>query len=174
MTKPDEPEVSSPTRSGMTRAELIVTVLIIVVLVAFLIPAIYASREASRRMASSNNLKVIALALHNYESAYQRLPSGCDAGGKHGWTTYVSPFLEASAWYNKVDYDVSWEHALNRHHFGAVTSTFRIPNGGPYYTSEGFGITNYLGNPSVLHRASFVKFSDISAGLQHVWLAGEV
>lgn len=70
-------------RRGLTWIEVVVVMLVVIVLAALLLPAVRTSREAARRMQCSNNLKRIALAFINYESAFNHLPSamaGTDVG----------------------------------------------------------------------------------------------
>lgn len=87
---------------------LVLGVLVCGVLAALLIPAVSAARDAAQRMQDSNNLKQIALAVHNYESAYKKMPApvAINSKGEKVWSWSVSllPYCEKTQIYNQVNF----------------------------------------------------------------------
>jgi prepilin-type N-terminal cleavage/methylation domain-containing protein len=79
---------------AFTLVELLVVIAIIGILIALLLPAIQAARETARRMQCTNNLKQLALAMHNYHDARKKFPSGIIRGTSWAWGSQILPFLE--------------------------------------------------------------------------------
>ncbi|HEX3598863.1 MAG TPA: DUF1559 domain-containing protein [Lacipirellulaceae bacterium] len=91
---------------GFTLVELLVVIAIIGILVALLLPAIQAAREAARRAQCQSNMKNVALAVLNYESAYKKFPPGFlsqpSSVEAWGWAVFALPYLEEQGIYDQM------------------------------------------------------------------------
>ena len=127
---------------GFTLVELLVVIAIIAMLVTLLLPAVQAAREAARRIQCTNNLKQLSLGMLNYESALQGFPSGAvswtaaEYAGKgpgswyddHGWYSQIGSFIEQQAWYDMIDFEVSFSHVVNNQARKTKIESFACPS----------------------------------------------
>lgn len=155
---------SGELRFGFTLVELLVVIAIIGILVGLLLPAVQAAREAARRVQCTNNLKQIGIAIHNYESAHRRFPSGYvsystrtgrgpgwaaidpgtwDAAPGWGWAALLLPFLEQGNISNAAAADRAIWDAANRELVQTTIPVYLCPSSsGP---TDAFVVQNETG-----------------------------
>ncbi|MBI1248516.1 DUF1559 domain-containing protein [bacterium] len=115
------PSKTSRARSAFTLVELLVVIAIIGVLIALLLPAVQQAREAARRMQCTNQLKQLALAMHNYHDTYKLFPPGSvnlstNTGANQNltnWAICILPYIEQNALYERYNQNVYNSHTSN-------------------------------------------------------------
>ena len=146
------------------------------ILVALLLPAIQAAREAARRSQCSNNLKQIALAMHNYHDTYKTFPPAYipDKDGKpmHSWRVLILPFLEQKALYDQYNFNEPWDSPANQLVNNTMIPVFRCPS-----STAGPIETNYMvvtGPGTVFDGAKATTMSEITDGTSNTIMVVEV
>jgi hypothetical protein len=107
-------------------------VLVIPCLIALLLPAVQQAREAARRTQCKNNMKAIALAMHNYHDTYGSFPPAYipDENGKpmHSWRVLILPMLDQQFLYSQYDFDQPWDSPANRSVMDRMPAIYGCPS----------------------------------------------
>lgn len=187
-------------KRAFTLVELLVVIAIIGVLIALLLPAVQAAREAARRSQCMNNLKQLALGMHNYHDINGEFPRNRYGGTDFGWNAWhswsasykVLPFIEQENLYDRFDRSQGWGYHYNDVMLTKV-DTFLCPSaasrpdrssvswGGPgsnYGWCTGSTVKTVWGNANefngmIIHRKE-LKMADTTDGLSNTIIASEI
>jgi hypothetical protein len=101
--------------------------------VGLLLPAVQKARAAARDAQSMNNLRQIALAMHNYHDTYRALPAPAnyDGDGKPllSWRVHILPYIEQDGLYRKFKLDEPWDSKHNKELIKEMPTVYKVPGG---------------------------------------------
>ena len=143
--------------------------------IAVALPPIQAARTAARRVQSINNLKQLALAMHNYHDTHKMFPRPSNneyydyknsrwmaAQHPYSWRVALLPFLEQRALYDTYRFDQPWDGEANKLVSDTQVPTFRDPS-----STADANVASYflLVGPSTMSPGDKdVRFRDITDG----------
>lgn len=193
--------VRSERRRGVTLIELLVVIAMIAVVAGLLLPAVQQAREVARRLQCQNNLRQIALATHNYESAMKCFPPGRGAPLPLAFSTFafLLPQLEQVSLWKEIRFDqapvdfnvgsITHSGQANRMAAEVSLAVLLCPSdaNGPRVEGQSYGATSYSGNAGtglvdqgnlvqadgVFYLRSQTKIRDIGDGLSQTALFSE-
>lgn len=137
----------------------------------FLLPALEAAREAARRDQIMRNMKLLILAMLNYEAdnnhlppavVYEQLPDGKRVA--HSWRVEILPYLEGAGPELAEQYrkDEPWDSEANLKVLAKMPEVFRSPSDDSTSTDTSyFAIT---GPETIFHNEKGCKFTEITDG----------
>lgn len=131
-------------------------------------------RGAADRSVSANNLKQIALAMHNYHDAYGAFPPAAvvDKDGKPllSWRVLILPFIEQDNLFKEFKPDEPWDSEHNKKLIGKMPRTYQVPNRG----DPKAGNTHYrvfTGKGAAFDLLQGAKITDFTDGTSNTVLA---
>lgn len=140
--------------------------------VGMMMPAIDKVQLSAGRMKDSNNLKQLAVAMHNHEGVYGYFPSqdGGAPGKKGGlsWRVHLLPFIEQENLYKQFKLDEPWDSPTNKKLIEQMPATYASP-----LASDPAGQTRYKvfsGTDAVIYPGSKTTIPGITDGTSNTIL----
>ena len=161
-------------RAGFTLIELLVVIAILAVLIGLLLPAVQKVREAASRMKCANNLKQMALAMHDYHDANGAFPPAFAKPSDYGWQVWILPYVEQGALYNAIN-PTATTLAVNANTILPVSIYVCPSDPGPAINPffAGYAKSNYAVSEQVSDGGSAINILSITDGTSNTFMIGE-
>jgi prepilin-type processing-associated H-X9-DG protein len=140
-----------------------------------LIDAVHKIRDSAKRMQSQNNLKQIALAMHNYHDTFGAFPPAAiyDKNGKPllSWRVMILPFVEQDNLYKEFHLDEPWDSEHNKKLLAQMPPIYRAEE-----EDAKKHLTRYLGfagKNALFDGAKGIRMADITDGTSNTIMVAE-
>jgi RNA polymerase sigma factor (sigma-70 family) len=132
--------------------------------------------SAAARMRSVNNLKQIALALHNYHSTYGSLPPAAiyskDGKPLLSWRVAILPFIEQDGLYRAFHLNEPWDSTHNKKLLDQVPKAY-VPVGGENKDKRSTYYQVFVGKGTIFEGKKGITFQDVPDGTSNTLLVVE-
>ncbi len=128
-------------RAAFTMVEMLVVLCLMAIFISVLLPATQEAREAARLTACENNLRTLAIALHNYHESHSVFPAASVSWDRQrtpsdplqdrrqwSWITAVLPELGRDHLFEQIDFDTDLRSPSNRPVLRQKISTLYCPS----------------------------------------------
>jgi type II secretory pathway pseudopilin PulG len=137
-----------PRRPGFTLFQLLVLLALLALLFGLFVTSIAKARFQAEQARATNNLKILALALHNYNDTYGMLPPGID-DNHFSATAKLLPYIEQDNLFKQIDLKKSIDDKANAEVRKVQVKDLLSPNDPIKAVKPEYGATNYLFNDLV-------------------------
>jgi hypothetical protein len=169
-----------PKSTGQRVHDICLWLLLLIVGVAVFGPTIlpHVGSRPSRRPQCLNNIRNLALALHNYASSYGCLPPAfiADSEGRpmHSWRVLILPFLDQNELYGSYRFDEPWNGPNNSKLHDVIVDVFRCPEDHGRSKSNQTSYVAVVGPETIWPGDHGVRVDEVPDGLGSTLLVVEI
>lgn len=118
--------------AGLSLIKTLVAIAILSVTIALLLPPVRQPDSGwKHNTCRNNNLKSLALAMHEYAEDFGTFPPAytVDANGNplHSWRTLVLPYVDQKELYESIDLSKPWDDPVNADAFNQIPDVYVCP-----------------------------------------------
>jgi hypothetical protein len=139
--------------------------------------AVQKVREAASRASSANNLRQIALAMHNFHDTHGRLPAQAtyDKNGKPmlSWRVLILPYLEQNDLYKQFRLDEPWDSEHNKKLLDKMPKLYASPYDENTLKDRTTYYQGFAGKGAFFEGKKGLRFADFTDGLSNTIMVVE-
>jgi hypothetical protein len=142
-----------------------------------LLDSIQRVRSAAARTQSANNLKQIALAMHNFHDTYGAFPPhaiyGKDGKALLSWRVQILPFIEQDNLYKQFHLDEPWDSPHNKKLLEVMPKVFAVPVDEKAVKAHETHYLGFVGKGAFFTGKKGIRIADILDGTSNTILVVE-
>ncbi|TWT63995.1 DUF1559 family PulG-like putative transporter [Rubinisphaera italica] len=136
----------------------------------FILPIVQQSRESGPRSACKNNLKWLALSMHNYHDLHGVFPSPNHHDGDsppYSWRIALLPYIEEDQIFERYNFSEPWDGPTNSTMHSLQLDVFLCPDTSSRLKNHLRTVTDYVaitGEETIFSEGQPTKLTDVTDG----------